>query len=350
MMPRGRGRGAPIPASPVNARAAGRGASPLAPATPHSARFESAAVAATPSATPPLPKDGLSALVVRLAAIHVGKDALLPARKDVAKFKAEDVRQKLTAHLEEHQLKKEAEDADGIKVINVISRPANDKVVYFMRLDEEGIANIGATGKPTAYSVPNAALAAQMVARGYTRVYMNNLDGDMHLPPKIVSASAGSGSRDDAPKSMAPPGVVLPTSGVPPAENKEAESAAQQIVREWELHCEVDSSYFSPCHQWSKAERGKAGFKHAQNDNYNQRARVYCYLKESLGGASLADERGLGELKKAAGLWSEEPSESAADDNPERGGKKPKKIPWADRATALAKEAATSLPDDMVDE
>ena len=102
MMPRGRGRGAPIPASPVNARAAGRGASPLAPATPHSARFESAAVAATPSATPPLPKDGLSALVVRLAAIHVGKDALLPARKDVAKFKAEDVRQKLTAHLEEH--------------------------------------------------------------------------------------------------------------------------------------------------------------------------------------------------------------------------------------------------------
>ena len=283
--------------------------------------------------------------------MHIGTDAILPARKDVAKFKAEDVRQQLTTHLELHKLKKEAEDASGIKVINVISRPANDKLAYYMRLDEEGLASIKASGQATAFSVPTAALAAQMEVRGYTRVRVQNLDGDTHLPPKIVSAAAGSGSGDAAPKSMAPPGVLLPPTGVPSAENKESESAAQQIVRERELHVEIDGTYFSPCYLWSKSERSKAGFKHAQNDNYNQRARVYCYLKERLGGATLTDERAVGELKKAAGIWIADDDDDDDDDAEHaRPGKKPKRVAWADRAVALAKAAATSPPDDMDDD
>ena len=61
-------------------------------------------------------------------------------------------------------------------------------------------------------------------------------------------------------RSLAPPGTRLPPGGVPPADNTGNESAAQQIVREWELHVEVNKQYYSPCYLWTLAARKAAAY------------------------------------------------------------------------------------------
>jgi hypothetical protein len=348
MMPRGRGRGSPLaPRTPGNAGVAAVGASPAARATPHSARFASAAAELPPSATPPLPKDGLTALIARLSAVHVACDPLLLAKKDVAKFKAEDVRERFNAHLESHKLKKEMEEVDGIRQITVVSRPAHDHTVYFARLDDAGIRRITETGKMELYSVATAPMAAQMKARGYVRVFCNDLGDDTHLPPKLVPDAVSSSAGPSAPQSMAPPGVHIPETGLPSAENKPGERAAAQVMREWELHVEVDGSFFSPCYMWPKDEAKKfKSFPVKYKDNFNQRAKVYCYLKESCGGQVSSMDMGLGELKKMGEAWAGQ-DDGAAEEGVERSGKRKKGVSWSDRACALAKAAASAPPEPM---
>ena len=97
-------------------------------------------------------------------------------------------------HLEANGLKKDKEVGDGVTQIVVEARPAFDHLVFFARLDEQGLACAKETGKLELFSVPTAAMAAQMVVRGYTRVFCNNLNDDTHLPPRISSSSsAGAG-------------------------------------------------------------------------------------------------------------------------------------------------------------
>ena len=121
------------------------------------------------------------------------------------------------------------------------------------RLDQEGLERAKATGKLELYSVPTAAMCSAMETRGYQRVFVNDLGDDTHLPPRI-QAAAGSSSR----RSMAPPTTRLPAGGFPPAKNA-SETPAEQIVREWELHVEVDDQFYSPAYKWTMGARKAAG-------------------------------------------------------------------------------------------
>ena len=93
-----------------------------------------------------------------------------------------------------------------------------------------------------------------METRGYQRVFVNDLGDDTHLPPRI-DVAAGSSSR----RSLAPPTTRLPAGGFPPARNAANETPAEQIVKEWELHVEVNEQFYSPAHLWSLAARQAAG-------------------------------------------------------------------------------------------
>ena len=279
---------------------------------------------------PPLGRNGLGQLVNRMGALHRGDNRLL-LPENVKSFKHEDVRSLLDSHLDLHRLLKVSEHAQGVTQVIAISRPAFDHVA-FLRTPE------GLT--PAYFSVSTHALVTQMQARGYVRFYVNHLGDDTHLPPIVATASAsiGSGARPRRP-SRAPPTSTLPSAGLPSAENKAgAESAADQVVREWELHVEIQTpegakAYYSPCYKWTSEARKAAKFGANQNDNFNQRAKVYCFLKSGTDEAAQAIGRraGLGELKTAANEWA---------NTIKVNGKPPK---WADTATTTAETAASAL-------
>ena len=116
--------------------------------------------------------------------------------------------------------------------------------------------DLRAGGKLSIYAVPSEAMAAQMHARGYARVCVSHLGDDTHLPPKITSAAGGGiGGGGSRKRSLAPHMTKLPASGFPAAINTEVESAAQQVLREWELHVEVNEQFYSPAHLWTLAAR-----------------------------------------------------------------------------------------------
>lgn len=259
-------------------------------------------------------------LVARMGALHAGVDGgrlLLPP--DVKSFNADNTRLLLDANLERNGLLKTSEQAQGVQQIVVVQRPALDHVAFFRAPNGEGAL----------YSVPTLALTTQMLARGYVRVYLQHLSDDTILPPRIVSEMPGAKRA----RSLAPIDLTLPTNGLPNADNKlGGESAADQIVREWELYVQIGEQISSPCRQWTLLARNDAKFGQNQNDNFCQRAKVYCFLKSGSqeADAAIADRLGLGDLKKAASTWA-----SAAF----KGAKLPK---WADAATLRAQEAATA--------
>ena len=87
------------------------------------------------------------------------------------------------------------------------------------------------------------------------------------------------------------------------------------------------------------------GYNHQNNDNYNQRGKVYCYLKANP--EAIGRGMALGELKKAASVWArdEEDGVEGVGESSGARGKKPKRIPWGDKAAELAKAQAQSPPD-----
>ena len=198
----------------------------------------------------------------RFGAIQLGETPLLhpPSMAWKLRKNPDDMRNRLDSHLEKHQLKMHEEEQCGTKQIIVVQRPAVDKVVYFARLDADAMEDLRAGGKLSIYAVPSEAMAAQMHARGYARVCVSHLGDDTHLPPKITSAASGGiGGGGSRKRSLAPHMTKLPASGFPAANNTEVESAAQQVLREWELHVEVDDHFYSPAYKWTMGARKAAG-------------------------------------------------------------------------------------------
>ena len=260
----------PIPASPATRRSPPTRGSPAAtaqrrnsaPATPTGAQCTR--TANSPTTVPPLGRSSLEFLVERFGAIQLGGTPLVhpPDRASLLKQKPEQFRTRLDTHLETHKLKKSEEEMNGVKQYVIVQRPAVDKVVYFVRLDAHAMDDLRAgLGKLDIYAVPSEAMAAQMHARGYTRVRVSHLGDDTHLPPKITSSAAEAAAVRR--RSLAPLETKLPASGFPAANNIGAESAAQQIVREWELHVDIDGSFYSPAYKWTMAARKRAGAEHA---------------------------------------------------------------------------------------
>ena len=94
----------------------------------------------------------------------------------------------------------------------------------------------------------------------------------------------------------------------------------------------------------------QTGFQARANDNFNQRGRVYCYLKATYSGGDLTAEcrDGLGALKAKAGQWAVGENEGGEEE--EEGGqakKKAKRVPWGEKAATLAKHAAEGHVDDL---
>ena len=84
------------------------------------------------------------------------------------------------------------------------------------------------------------------------------------------------------------------------------------------------------------------GYKNTQNDNYSQRAKVYCYLKEARNNGEEC-ALGLSELKTLAGKWFENKdkgNEEPEADNGASKGKRRKRAAWSDVASEMAKHAA----------
>ena len=69
----------------------------------------------------------------------------------------------------------------------------------------------------------------------------------------------------------------------------------------------------------------QTGFQARANDNFNQRGRVYCYLKATYPGGDLTVEcrDGLGALKAKAGQWAVGENEGGEEE--EEGGHRQKK-------------------------
>ena len=146
---------------------------------------------------------------------------------------------------------------------------------YFARLDETGLTTIKESGKMTVFSVPTAALANRMQSLGYVRVSCVYMTDDTQLPPRIARTTGAGSSREH--RSKAPPGVVVPPAL--PAVDGVRETAAQQLVREWELHVELEDKYYSPCYLWSQYLRDQE--PKLNKDHFNQRAKAYVYLKRA---------------------------------------------------------------------
>ena len=107
-----------------------------------------------------------------------------------------------------------------------------------------GLDHAKSTGKLELYCVATSTLASQIQQRGYQRVYVNHIGDDTHLPDKISAVGAGSSSGR---RSLAPASTRLPTKSLP-GDRSPSESAAQQLVREFELHVEFEGRYFSPAY------------------------------------------------------------------------------------------------------
>ena len=71
----------------------------------------------------------------------------------------------------------------------------------------------------------------------------------------------------------------------------------------------------------------QTGFQARANDNFNQRGRVYCYLKATYPGGDLTAERrdGLGALKAKAGQWAVGENEGGEEEEDVREGGQTKK-------------------------
>ena len=190
-------------------------------------------------------------LVERFGVIKLGANPLLPENVRELRRKPDDFRIRLNTHLETNDLKKETEEAEGAKQMIVVSRPAFDHVAYFARLDQLGLDHAKSTGKLELYCVATSTLASQIQQRGYQRVYVNHIGDDTHLPDKISAVGAGSSSGR---RSLAPASTRLPTKSLP-GDRSPSESAAQQLVREFELHVKVGSTYYSPAYKWDKHAR-----------------------------------------------------------------------------------------------
>ena len=88
------------------------------------------------------------------------------------------------------------------------------------------------------------------------------------------------------------------------------------------------------------------GYGSTANDNFNQRAKVYCYLKATYPGGDFTAEgrQGLGVLKRLSNQWaSANGEEEEAVTDGVQAQKKAKRVPWGDKAAALAKRAAEGL-------
>ena len=326
--------GTPTPA----AAAADTPPSPAAAATPSGAVFESAAPFNSPTTTPPLKKGDIAKLVERFGGIRFGGEAMIP--ENIAKASMDDLVMRLNGNLEQHKLKKDTEKADGINQIVVVSRPALDHTAYFARLDETGLTTIKESGKMTVFSVPTAALANRMQSLGYVRVSCVYMTDDTQLPPRIARTTGAGSSREH--RSKAPPGVVV-APALPDVSGLH-ETAAQQLVREWELHVELEDKYYSPCYLWSQHLREQQ--PKLNSDNFNQRAKVYVYLKRKHAAdvGSLAAK--MGDLKKMTNGWANEENKSPD----EGGGKKRARTPWWAQAAEIARRAAEGEAESMMEE
>ena len=67
-------------------------------------------------------------LVERFGVIKLGANPLLPENVREFRRKPDDFRIRLNTHLEANELKKETEEAEGMKQIIVVSHPAFDHV------------------------------------------------------------------------------------------------------------------------------------------------------------------------------------------------------------------------------
>ena len=93
----------------------------------------------------------------------------------------------------------------------------------------------------------------------------------------------------------------------------------------------------------SAPDTDMTGYNHQNNDNYNQRGKVYCYLKATP--EAQGSDAALGELKRVASGWAKEEEGEGEGESSGARGKKPKRIPWGDKAAELAKAQARSPPD-----
>jgi hypothetical protein len=190
-------------------------------------------------------------LVDRVKHMRVGTRTILP--DSLNSFEAEKIRNDLTERLEEWGLKLQEGDEHGSKSNIVIeARPAVDHVVFYADLSPEML--LAAAKDPAAiaiYGVHTQSMASAMVARGYSRVFVDFLSNDRNLPPPLIAARQQA--EPVAPASPGPP--VAPTrstlSRAPQGAKPNlfhsrfviapgAQTAAAQVTTMWELHTQDD--------------------------------------------------------------------------------------------------------------
>ena len=204
--------------------------------------------------------EGVSELVERFCAIQVGAKTLVFPPAQIGHFNAEHFRLHLLAHLEANELKKETEQRQGVNQITVVSRPAFDHVAFFADLTISALDVTKQTGNLALFGVPTKATATQMANRGYTKVCCTHLGDDTHLPPRVGVSASADGAGASGRRSLAPPGTIIPPTGLIETMTCDDETAAEMVVREFELHVQTaDGRYYSPAYMWSKSLREAAG-------------------------------------------------------------------------------------------
>ena len=106
----------------------------------------------------------------------------------------------------------------------------------------------------------------------------------------------------------------------------------------------VGDETFSPCYKWDKNLRAGMSWKPNVHDNFRQRGKIYCYLREHCDESEFSNPIGVGQLKVlAAAAFKEE--DGAADPptaqlSEKAAGKKKMKVEWAARAMETARRNA----------
>lgn len=279
------------------------------------------------------PANSVDEVVQRLGVLRL-PDTNIPLLPEKLKdFKPDQALTNIKLHMTESNLARSEERPLGEIVHEHIERPAVDRVVFYSDTRPETMKLVAEGSTQQIFGCKNEAQSLMMQSNGYTRVEVSFPGGMSTLPPRL-SAVASSSS--------APAEKVMLTMDMPSINTRGEATAAEQIVRAYEVEV-LDSSgaRFSPFCHWSQEERkqSSAWEKATQKErekaanHINRWGHVYCYIvasKESASSISMS----MGELKKAAVAW--------AGGDPEEGGesasKKKKGPTWFEKAANLANE------------
>ena len=311
---------------------------------------------------PPLGKSDVLALIERFGNIAVGGGVpLVPPRYKM--FDPSTFVLRAHSNMETHGVKLSTAKpaSSGGPTGPVVVRPPYDFMSWYARLDEVAFDSIRHGGALQLYATHEKSIGSLLESRGYTRVRCTHIGDDTHVPPSIRGATLAGAVIEQSPARAAGlidgtfNGLIKPYMGQPNAlKRTHEETVAMQIVREFEVCVQAGQEYYSPYMLLTKQMRHDGRFEATFSDTFNDRAKIYVYIRTHLGSDLGLIESNYTELRKAANASLASTKAGAgkganASGAAGRGGKAKPTHPaadWYDKAVGVATQWRMAPPED----